>query len=151
MVEQQQSLVRTRRRSVNAKAFTNAAGVATAGGFLAIYAGTALGLAIGIPVVALAFGGLIARAKRRARRFNVENQVANDALNRGELGKAHEVWDYWGDIRDNKQIRVIACHNLATVWMHQSKHDEARKLHQENSEHYLKSLRRLGLTQLSAV
>lgn len=148
---EQQTLVPPRRRSVNARVFSHrTVGVVAAGGLLAILGGTTLGLALGIPVVFLASGGAVITAKRTARRFSIDNQLASDALNSGEFGKANEIWSYWVDVRDNRQIRLTARHNLAHTWMCQGKLEAARKLHQENSEH-LNSLQRLGLTQLSAV
>jgi tetratricopeptide (TPR) repeat protein len=136
---------------VNARSMTQRlATVGFGGGMVAVFIGGTVGAAIGIPAVLLACGGLITSARRQARQFNHENLIAFDALHSGELGKAHEILDYWSDLHSNRQIRVLSRHNLATVWMQQSKLEEARKLHQDNSEYELKSLRRMGLPQLSA-
>jgi len=147
----EQSLVQTTRRSVNALYRVQQVGGVFAGlAGVGMMAGGATASLVGIPIIALVFGGSVLLAKRQARRFVVEAQLAGDAMGRGELAKAHEIFDYWADIKNNHRIMVLACHNLASVFTQQGKLEEARRLHLENSEHELKWLRRTGLTKLSA-
>jgi hypothetical protein len=151
----QQALVPTERRIARRSVNTfhrvqQVAGVAIGLAVVGIWSGGTLAAVIGYPLIGLYFAGAVVFAKRQARRFVVENQTAQDAMQRGELAKAHEIWDYWSDIASNKRIMVIACHNLATIWIHQGKLAEAKKLHLENSEFELKWLERTALAKLSA-
>jgi hypothetical protein len=90
------------------------------------------------------FVGATAVARVRVRRFVGETTLALEAMRRGELAKANDMFARW-TTSTLPWVAALARHNLGWILILQGRLEEAATLLEDTAEHHQRGLTRLSL------